>query len=158
MTKVQKISITALRIGLGWLFFYAGISKILNPSWTAEKYIKGTKLFAQFYAWLTLPQNMGWVNILNEWGLLLIGIALILGLAVRSASIFGILIMALYYIPILTFPFVGTTAYLIDDHIIFILLFVALIAFRAGTYWGLDGMIERSKKIPESWKKCLWCK
>lgn len=158
MTKAQKIIITALRVGLGWIFLYAGITKLFDPAWTAEGYIKSASALTQFYVWLALPQNIVWVDFLNQWGLFLVGAALIIGLVVRSASIFGILIMALYYVPILKFPFVGANAYIIDEHIIFALIFIALIVFHAGSYWGIDGMIERSRAIPAKWKKCLLCK
>jgi len=50
MTQFQKISLLLLRLSLGWLFFYAGITKILDPSWTSAGYIKGAKLFPQFIA------------------------------------------------------------------------------------------------------------
>lgn len=147
-----------MRVSLGFLFFYAGLSKILDPAWTAESYIKTSHIFAEFYAWLALAQNIVWVNFLNQWGLFLIGTALIVGLAVRSASVFGMLIMALYYIPILQFPFVGAHSYIIDEHIIYIVAFAVMIAFHTGSYWGIDGMIERSRKIPAAWKKCFFCK
>ncbi|MBI3070189.1 MAG: DoxX family protein, partial [Candidatus Levybacteria bacterium] len=49
---------------------------------------------------------------------------LILGVFVRLAALSGILLMLLYYLPILNFPYVGrgTTSFLIDQHIIFILV------------------------------------
>jgi thiosulfate dehydrogenase [quinone] large subunit len=158
MTKSQKISLFLLRIALGFLFLYAGFSKIIDPAWTAESYIKGAHTLTSLYAWLALPQNIIWVDFLNQWGLFLVGAALVIGLAVRSASVFGMLIMALYYIPILKFPYIGANGYIVDDHIIFILIFAVMIAFHAGSYWGLDGMIERSRKIPSTWKKCFFCK
>ena len=36
MTKAQMIAIAVLRIGLGTAFLYAGLSKLLDPVWTAE--------------------------------------------------------------------------------------------------------------------------
>ena len=39
----QKISLFFLRVFLGGLFFYAGITKVLDPSWTAAGYLKGAK-------------------------------------------------------------------------------------------------------------------
>lgn len=154
----QKITLLLLRASLGFLFLYAGFAKLMNPAWTSAGYLKGAQIMSGFYQWLGAPQNIGWVDMLNEWGLFLIGAALILGLTTRIASFFGALMMALYYIPILKFPYAGTHAYIVDEHVVYITGFLVLIAFNAGNYWGVDGMIERSKMIPAKWKRCLLCK
>lgn len=49
MTQFQKISLFLLRISIGWLMFYAGITKVLNPEWSAAGYLKGAKTFVVFY-------------------------------------------------------------------------------------------------------------
>lgn len=155
MTKPQKTSLLLLRVSLGFLFFYAGIAKLMDPKWTSAGYLKGAKSLAGFYQWLAAPQNIVWVDFLNEWGLFLIGAALILGFATRIASVFAILLMALYYVPILDFPYAGAHAYIVDEHIVYIAGFIVLIAFHAGRYWGIDSMVERSRKVPAWLKKCI---
>ena len=87
---------------------------------------------------------IGTVNVLNELGLTIIGLALILGIFVRISSVLGSLIMILYYFPILVFPKVGANAFIIDEHIVYILVLLSLAAFRAGTAWGLESWIVRS--------------
>lgn len=154
MTKPQKTSLFLLRIALGFLFLYAGITKLMDPKWTSVGYLKAAKSLSGFYQWLATPQNIAWVDFLNEWGLFLIGVALVLGFATRVASSFAILLMALYYFPILAFPLVGTHSYIIDEHIVFIIGFMVLIAFHAGKYWGIDGILERSRTAP-AWLKQL---
>lgn len=138
MNQTQKISLFLLRISIGWLFFYAGITKVLNPVWSAAGYLKGAKTFTGFYHWLASPEIIPFTNFFNEWGLTLIGAALILGVFVRLSSVLGAAVMVLYYFPILIFPKVGTNAYLIDEHIIYALVFLLLAAFRAGQVWGLE--------------------
>ncbi len=113
-----------LRIAFGWTFFYAGLSKIMNPAWTASGFLSGAKTFPAFYHWFALPANIGWVNQLNEYGLAILGLSLILGIGVRWSAVAGILLMFLYYFAQLAFPYAGTSAYIVDDHIIYILLFV----------------------------------
>lgn len=146
-----------MRITLGCLFFYAGIAKIIDPAWTSAAYLNTAQMMSGFYHWLAMPQNIIWVDMLNKWGLFLMGVALILGLATRVASLFAAILMMLYYIPVLNFPYVGH-GYIVDEHIIYIAGFIVLIAFHAGKYWGIDGLIESSRKIPARLKKCLWCK
>lgn len=123
---------------MGWLFFYAGITKVLNPNWTAAGYLNNAKTFEGFYHWLASPGILPVTNFLNEWGLTLVGAALILGLFVRLASVFGAAMMILFYFPILVFPKVGANAFIIDEHIIYALVFLFLGAMRAGQYFGLD--------------------
>lgn len=135
----MKKSIFALRLAMGVMFAYAGISKIINPSWSALGYLKGAKTLPELFNWFTSANNIGWVNFVNEWGLLLVGACLILGFAVRYASIAGIVLMILYYLPILNFPMAGDHSYIVDEHIIYILIFWVFIATNAGQYWGLDG-------------------
>ncbi len=139
MTYYYKASLFFLRVSLGWMFFYAGFSKLINPNWSSVGYIGSAKTFPELYAWFAQSSVLPVVNMLNEWGLTLIGISLILGIFVRVSSLFGILMMALYYFPILDFPLVKTTSYIVDDHIIIIGIFLVFIAQRVGRVWGLDG-------------------
>ena len=138
MTKNIRVSLFILRLAMGWAFFYAGITKILDPSWTAAGYLQGATTFPGFFQWLASPQNIIWVNFLNEWGLTLLGVALIIGIATRFSTTMGIVLMLLYYFPVLNFPLVGTHSYIIDDHIIYALVLVVLNVTRAGKYWGFD--------------------
>lgn len=138
MTKSQKIALFLLRLATGWLMFYAGITKVLNPQWTAAGYLQTAKTLPALFTWFASPANIGWVNFINEWGLTLLGVSLILGIAVRLSSILGIALMALYYLPILTFPRIGATAYIVDQHVIYALALTFLAAVRAGRYYGLE--------------------
>lgn len=138
MTQFQKISLFLLRISLGWMFFYAGITKVLDPGWSATGYLQGAKTFAGFYHWLLQPGILPAVNLVNEWGLTLLGVALILGVFVRLSSILGALLMLLYYLPILQFPYPNAHAYIVDEHIIYIVALLFLGASRAGRVWGLE--------------------
>ena len=135
---MQKISLFVLRVSVGWFMFYAGIVKILNPEWSALGYMKGAKTFAGFYNLMSQPNILPVVNFINEWGLTLLGVSLILGVFVRFSSVLGALLMLLYYFPVLTFPKVGQYGFIIDEHIIyaFVLLFFA--GVKAGRVWGLE--------------------
>ena len=138
MTRFQSVSLFLLRVGLGWMFFYAGITKILDPQWSAAGYLSGAKTFGGFYQWLMSPSVLPVVNFMNEWGLTLLGAALILGVFVRLASYGGALLMLLYYLPILQFPYPNPHAYIVDEHIVYILALFVLAAFRAGRVGGLE--------------------
>jgi len=138
MTKSQKSSLFILRIVLGWLYFYAGITKVLNPAWSAGGYLEKAKTFPDFYHWLAGPSILPVINFLNAWGLTLIGAALILGVFVRLSSFSAIILMVLYYLPVLDFPYPNTNFFIVDEHIIFIGALIVLAVFRAGRAWGLE--------------------
>ena len=68
MNKNATIPLFLLRISLGWLFIYSGITKILDREWSAEAYLKSAKTFPEFYSRLAGPDFLPIVNIVNEWG------------------------------------------------------------------------------------------
>lgn len=137
MNNTKKIPLLILRLGMGWIVFYSGITKLLDPDWTAAGFLKGAKTFPALFQWFASPANIGWVNFLNEWALTLLGVSLILGIGVRLSSFLGIFLMILYYLPQLNFPLVGHS-YIVDNHILYMLIFLMFISFGAGRFWGLD--------------------
>lgn len=138
MSLFQKLSLFLLRVSFGCLFLYSGITKVLNPDWSAAGYLSGAMTFSPLYQWLAQPGVLPWVNFLNEWGQVLLGVALILGFFVRPAAILGAVLMFLYYFPVLTFPYVGEYSYVVDEHIIYAFALLTLAAFKAGRIWGID--------------------
>ena len=137
MTSLQKFFLFLSRITVGWMFFYAGITKVLDPQWSAEGYIKGAKTFTWFFQMLLDPSVLPIINFMNKWGLTLLGISLVLGLFVRFISLLGVLLMALYYIA-LGFPYPNPHSYIVDEHIIYISILLFFAAIKAGRVFGLD--------------------
>lgn len=138
MTKLQRISLFVLRVGLGWVFFWAGITKVLNPAWSAGGFLQGAKTFPDLFHWFASPAVLPFTNFMNEWGLTLLGTSLILGIFIRWSAPFGIALMALYYLPILQFPYPNVNSFIVDEHIIYIVALILLAVFNAGRYWGLE--------------------
>lgn len=143
MTQFQKVSLFIIRIALGWMYFYAGITKVLNSAWSAEGYIKGAKNFVGMYQYFLDPGILPIVNFMNQWGLLLLGISLIFGVFVRLSAACGILLMLMYYFVILQFPHPNPQSYIVDQHIIYIAVLLYFIAVSAGRVWGVDGWLQR---------------
>lgn len=143
----SKAVLFLMRISMGWICLYAGLIKIFDPEWTSAGYLKGATTFSGIFAWLAKPGIINFVDFLNEWGLTLLGISLLLGICVRLSSILGAILMILYYFPVLNFPYVGEHGYILDDHVIYALIMVYLFVTNAGKFWGLDGQLQIS------WKK-----
>jgi thiosulfate dehydrogenase [quinone] large subunit len=144
MSKYGNLLLACLRIALGWLFFYAGITKLLAPAWSSAGYLKGAQTFSGFYQALAQPGILPVVDFINEWGLTLLGVSLILGVFVRFSSLLGALLMLLYWFPVLDFPKVER-GFLVDDHIVYALALLYFAAIKAGRVYGLE---SRCDKLP----------
>lgn len=135
---MRSLSILLLRLSLGSLFFYAGITKVLDPNWSAAGYLMHAKTFPAFFSWVASPELLPLTNFVNEWMLTFIGISLILGVFVRISSIGGAILMLLYYFPILDGLHPNAHSLIIDEHIIYLVAFLVLFAYRAGRVYGLS--------------------
>ncbi len=155
-TNIQLSALVILRVLIGWHFLYEGITKLVNPYWSAAGYLSESKwiLSGLFRSILTSETVLKIVDFLNIWGLIAIGIALIAGCMTKTASISAIVLLFLYYM--CNPPFIGyeyTTpaegAYLIvNKNLIEMFALFVLTLFPTGKIIGLDRLISR-KKRPE---------
>lgn len=140
-----------LRLVLGLLFFFAGWSKLTTEGWTAAGFLQNAT--GPFASWFQSLAGSGVVDALNMWGLTLIGAALVLGLLVRTASFFGIVMMLLYYFA----DFTGNTAHgIIDEHIVYIAALVFFLVGGFGHVWGLDALVERRLDHRSNWARVFF--
>ncbi len=152
MHKCQKISLFLLRLGFGWLFLYAGLTKVMNPEWSAAGYLESAKTFSGFYQWLASDAILPITNFLNEWGQIALGVSLILGLFTRLSGYLGALMMALYYLPALDFPYPNAHSFIVDEHILYGLALIYMAEAKAGNIWGLNpwcAKLPLCKKFPK---------
>lgn len=107
LTNLQFTIVVLLRFVVGWHFMYEGVAKILNSDWSAAAYLQNSKwIFSDIFQWIVSnPTALAIVDVLNIWGLTLIGLSLILGLFTRFTSILGIILLSLYYVA--NPPFIG---------------------------------------------------
>lgn len=141
-TKV-KISATALRLLLGWFMFFDGLGILLNPNFTATGFLTNAKTFQSFYSWFALPMNIGWVDFVTPWAIILIGVSLLIGVGVRMASWAGAFLMIIYYFPHYYFPIV-THGYIVEEHIIYAAVFVLIALWTPAQEFGVSGALRRS--------------
>ncbi|MEF8825086.1 MAG: DoxX family protein [Halapricum sp.] len=147
--KWVAYSLLSLRLIMGWTFFYAGITKVINPEWSVRGFllygISSENPFTQI--WTTLGNDWYWLlTPLNQLGLTLIGLALIVGLFVRFSAFWGALMMTFYWLA--SFPLEGSI--LIDFHFVYVLLLFAVGAFGTGRVLGLDAWIEDLDIVKEN--------
>ena len=139
------------RIALAWVFLWAFLDKTFglgfatagedawinggSPTFGFLNFATEGKLFHEFFAGLSGPAA--------DWGfmvgLLGIGVALLLGIAMRIAAASGTVLLGLMWaaeLPLENNPFM-------DDHIIYAIVLVALAIYGAGRYLGLGRVWER---------------
>ncbi len=146
LTNTALLGLVILRVAIGWHFLYEGISKLFIPNWSAESYLVLSKGFlAGFFHWLASdPTILTVVNFLNIWGLILIGLGLMVGLFARAASIAGILLLSLYYLS--NPPLLGSSlgvptegSYLVvDKNLVEIIALLVLAIIPTSRFLGLD--------------------
>jgi thiosulfate dehydrogenase (quinone) large subunit len=143
-TTLQRTMIVLLRVSMGWVFLWAAIRQIPNPDWSAVGFLSGAKTFPAFFELMATPPFLTIINVLVPWAHLLIGLALILGIGVRLGAIVGAVLMFLYYLPRLDFPFVGEgiTNLIVEYHLVYTFVIIYLAAVRAGRVFGLEGLLE----------------
>ncbi|MBT8462652.1 MAG: DoxX subfamily, partial [Gemmatimonadetes bacterium] len=97
------------------------------------------------------PGTLAVVDFLNVWGLILVGLGLMLGGLARTASFFGIIMLALYYLatppwPGFVYSIPAEGAYMIINKTFIELcaLFVTLF-FPTGHIVGLDRLVQLAR-------------
>lgn len=154
-SRTQLFWLVTLRVLIGWYFLYEGLSKALAPNWTSFGYLMDSKgIFAPVFTWLT--ENtviLGIVDMLNMYGLIIIGLCFILGAFVRIASIGAIVMLLLYY---LSHPPIIDANYLIrpegsylwvDKNLIMLCAIFVQIYFPSSGQIGFDRFICKKHKI-----------
>ncbi len=152
------VALGVTRIMLGFIFLWAFFDKLLGwgkatPSGKAwvdgvlptTGYLKGVEKaggpFADFFGGLATNSLFAWLFML---GLLLIGLALIFGVSLRMAALFGTVMMVMMWMssmPLKTNP-------IIDDHLIYAgLLWVVAFgktALSANDWWRSLDVVKRN--------------
>ena len=149
--QYQLVSLSLLRVLIGWHLLYEGMAKLSNANWTSAAYLLDSKwIFSGLAKWIvTSPSILGAVDTLNMWGLTLIGLSLMFGLLSRWGCIVGACLISLYYLfhP----PLVGLEyskppegSYLIiDKNLIEACALFVLALFPTSHITGLDKFLQK---------------
>lgn len=148
-SRSQLIMLVVLRVLIGWHFLYEGLSKLVNPDWTSVAFLLDSEGFLAplFHSMASDPGILKIVDFLNIWGLILIGLGLMLGLFTRVSIIAGIALLGMYYLshP----PFVGYSfsvpsegSYLwVNKNLIEMAALAVLLVFPSSGQTGIDRFI-----------------
>lgn len=143
-TGTENKLVFVMRLCLGWVFLYAASHQVFVAGWSVSGFLSSTKTFHWLFAPMAGPNTAPLLTILVEYGHLLIGLSLIFGLMVRLSSFFGILLMLLYWMAHMNFPYISNNLnFIVDEHIVYALVLWMLIVKRAGHVYGLDAWAEK---------------
>ncbi len=147
-----------LRIALGWIFLWPFLDKTFGLGYATPEeraWVNGGHPTRGF-----LGNSEGWFedvfrgmadSVVVEWlfmmGLLLIGLALILGVGVRVAAVSGTVMLLLMYLAEVPFQKGEANNPAIDDHIVYALALLALAGLRAGRFLGLGRWWSRQPLV-----------
>jgi len=95
-SRCQLTLLVTLRVLIGWHFLYEGVAKLSNPDWSSVGFLLDSKwIFSGlFQNMASNPSVLNTVDFLNMWGLVAIGLGLILGFLTRPAIIGGIILFS----------------------------------------------------------------
>ena len=144
MKDFKKITLVALRIGIGLLFLYSGVDKLLSTDFTSTGFLLNATSgpFVEIYKSMA---NSALVDFLVVWGEILIGIALVKGFFTRFAAYMGSIMMLLFY-----FATLPQEHGPVSEHIIYVLVLAVVAAYGAGRYFGLDIYLEKIKFVKKN--------
>ena len=150
LSRGPMIAITVLRVLVGWHFLYEGIAKLSSPTWSAAGYLKQSRgPFADLFRWLAAqPDLLATANLITMWGLVAVGVLLILGLFTRLASLGGIGFILLFYL--CNPPFVGyfysipsEGSYLVvNKNLVELCALIVILLTGSGRFAGLDRIVR----------------
>ena len=150
----HQLGVAVLRIGVGIIFLWAGLEKILgSESWSAAGFLghatngtlgwpfvsnpaEGTVFNPTQGLWVALSGNataMTIINLLVPWGQVGIGLSLILGLFTRFGAGMGTVMMLLFFVAAWDFEF-G----MVNQHLTYALVTFVLGYIGSGNFYGLD--------------------
>jgi uncharacterized membrane protein YphA (DoxX/SURF4 family) len=146
--------LTITRIAIGWHFLYEGLTKILVGNWSSAAYLAGSKwIFAPVFHLMSQSTGIvAVVDFLNIWGLIFVGVGLMLGLLTRWASAGGALMLFFYFIAyppvpgnMMGVPVEGNYLWVNKTLIEFFVL-TAFIFFSSDYHFGIDRLYKRWKE------------
>jgi thiosulfate dehydrogenase [quinone] large subunit len=149
-SPMEKSLILYFRLAMAWTFLYAASHQVFVPGWTVVGFLKNTKTFHDLFAVFTTPTMAPITTIMVEYGHLLIGLSLLTGLLVRVSASFGVLLMLIYWMAHMNWPFIeNTNNFIVDFHLVYAGVLVYLIVKRAGHVFGLDAWAENLQFVKQ---------
>ena len=154
--RLGGVAIAALRVAMGFVFMWPFLDKLFGLGYATasdKSWISGgspTKGFLSgvavgpFESAFHSIAGVWWANLLFMGGLFAIGLALILGVALRITAAAGSLLLVFMWAatwPMAQFTSAGDATHstnpFLDDHLVYAMVLVVLAVIGAGRFFGL---------------------
>ncbi|MHC4571858.1 MAG: DoxX family membrane protein [Planctomycetota bacterium] len=150
LTKSQAGFMVLLRLACGSHFFYQGMIKLVDRSWSCYSYLINSEgILAGVFRWMAETEAvLAFVDMANIWGLILIGLALILGVFGRIACLCGFILLSVYYMANPPFQIMGSSgaggeySFIVNKLLIEMVAFLVLFLFPTDSIFGLGKIKE----------------
>lgn len=155
-TRGQILSLTILRILIGWHFLYEGLVKFYSPNWSARSYLSGAvgPFSSLFHDMAQSEWQLKIADTLNMWGLTLIGLSLFIGFLSKPFKILGIILLLMYYLAYPPFADLGVqmhvegSYWIVNKNLIEMASLFVLLMFPSSGITGIDRFINPIKENP----------
>jgi thiosulfate dehydrogenase [quinone] large subunit len=153
MTTLQQIGLIVLRTLIGWHFLYEGYTKVLQPAWgrtgapvvawSSAGYLKAaTGPLADMFHAMGNASWVGTLDIVVAFGLVAIGLSLMLGLFTQTGCAGAMVLLVLFYLSAIPMGLPEARAegtYLIvNKNLVEAAAVLVVFSFRTGRIAGLD--------------------
>jgi thiosulfate dehydrogenase (quinone) large subunit len=150
----QVTFLVLLRVLIGWHFLYEGIAKLISPNWSSMGFLMDSHGFLTgfFHSMASNATVLNIVDLLNMYGLIAIGLGLILGGLTQLATIAGVILLAFYYLshpPIIGIEYAlpPEGSYLwVNKTLIELFTLLVLYFFPTGRIIGIDRFLFGKQK------------
>jgi thiosulfate dehydrogenase [quinone] large subunit len=157
----QEVALVVLRTLVGWHFLYEGFVKLWWPAWTRDGWPLGRWSSAGYLRTATGPladafrslADSSWlplVDMLVAWGLVLVGLSLMLGLFTQAGCAGALALLTVFYLSWI--PTRGVIENGAEGNYLFVNknlvetgAVVVLMTFRTGRIAGLDLLLGRRR-------------
>jgi thiosulfate dehydrogenase [quinone] large subunit len=163
LSRTQQTALVLLRTLIGWHFLYEGLVKLVWPAWTragvplgrfsSAAYLRSSTgpladLFRAFADASWLP----WIDLLMTWGLVLVGLGLMLGLFTQLACAGALALLTLFYLSWLPTrgvyePGAEGNYLLVNKNLVEAAAVFVVLAFRTSRIAGLDLLLARPRPV-----------
>ena len=156
-TRLQLTFLLLLRFAAGWHLLYEGFAKLLNPAWSSAGFLRESQwILSGFARWVvSSPAILNAADFLNTWGLIAIGLGLVMGMFFRVAAISGAVLLLVYYLncpPLVGLEYSVPTDgnnLVVDKTLIEAIALMVLALFPTSKVFGLDALVQRFSKKGE---------
>lgn len=159
LSPTHKFLLLLLRFSIGWHLFYQGVGKFLAVNWTSRGYLENSTgpFSGVFHRIAENPSMLATADICTKWGLVVLGLGLMLGLFTRLSAVGGFALLMLFYLAspaLVSDGFVvqsaeGSELY-VNKTLIEALALSLILAFPTGQIAGLDILVRhwRTSRLP----------